>query len=393
MKKIKMDYNKESLKMHEKYKGKLEVKSKVPLNNKDDLSLAYTPGVAEPCKEIFKDKENAYKYTIKGNSVAIVSDGSSVLGLGNIGGYAAIPVMEGKALLFKEFAGIDAFPICLKTQNPDEIVEIVKNIEPVFGGINLEDIKAPECFYIEDKLKKELQIPVMHDDQHGTAIVILAALINSLKLSGKKFSDIKIVVSGAGAAGLACVNLLVSREFINKFGNCHDLILVDSKGIIYKGRDDMNEYKKRVLGFINKKNMKGDLTDAFDKADVFIGVSKGNIVNEKMIKKMNTKPIVFAMANPVPEIMPDKALEAGAFIIGTGRSDFPNQINNVLAFPGVFRVVLDSRAKEITTKMKINAAIALAGYVKDLNREKILPNALDKNVANVIAGAIKNGKV
>jgi len=384
-----MDYNKESLRMHEKYKGKLEIKSKVPLRNKDDLSLAYTPGVAEPCKEIFKHKENVYKYTIKQNSVAIVSDGSSVLGLGNIGSYAGIPVMEGKALLFKEFANIDAFPICIKSQNPDEIVETVKNIEPVFGGINLEDIKAPECFYIEERLKKELDIPVMHDDQHGTAIVILAALINSLKLAGKKFSDIKIVVSGAGAAGLAFVNLLLSKEFIGKFGNFHDLILVDSKGILYKGRDDMNEYKKKVLPFINKKNVKGELIDAFDKADVFIGVSKGNIVNSEMIKKMNEKSIIFAMANPVPEIMPDKALEAGAFIAGTGRSDFPNQINNVLAFPGIFRGVLDSRAKEITTKMKINAAIALAGYVKDLNTQKILPSALDKGVVNIIANAMK----
>ena len=384
-----MDYNKESLKLHEKFKGKLEVRSKVPLKNKDDLSLAYTPGVAEPCKEIFKDKENVYKYTMKGNSVAVVSDGSAVLGLGNIGAYAGIPVMEGKSLLFKEFANIDAFPICLKTQNPDEIIEIVKNIEPVFGAINLEDIKAPECFYIEEKLKKELNIPVMHDDQHGTAIVILAALINSLKVAGKKFSDIKIVISGAGAAGMAFVNLLLSKEFKDKFGSFHDLILIDSKGILYKGREDMNEYKEKVLPFINKKNVKGDLINAFENADVFVGVSRGNVVNGEMIRKMNKKSIVFAMSNPIPEIMPEIALKAGAFIVGTGRSDFPNQINNVLAFPGVFRGVLDSKAKEITTKMKINAAVALAGYVKDLNTQNILPSPLDKNVVKVITNAVK----
>ena len=387
---IDMNYNEESLKLHESKKGKLEIKSKVKLKNKDDLSLAYTPGVAEPCRKIFENEDLVFKYTIKSNSIAVVSDGSAVLGLGNIGAKASIPVMEGKCILFKEFAGLDAFPICLDTQDPDEIINIVKNIAPVFGGINLEDIKAPNCFYIEEKLKEILDIPVMHDDQHGTAIVVAAALINSLKLKQTSFSDIEIVISGAGAAATAIVKLLRSIEFEEKFGKIKDIVLVDSKGIISKDRDDLNESKKDILKITNKSNISGDMVIAIKDKDVFIGVSKGDIVNQNMIQSMKKDSIVFPMANPIPEIMPDKALEAGALIVGTGRSDFPNQINNVLAFPGIFKGALSVRAKQITTKMKVNAAIALANSVKDLSKENILPSPLDKSIVDEIAKSVQN---
>jgi malate dehydrogenase (oxaloacetate-decarboxylating) len=387
-----MDYNEESLKLHREQKGKIEIKAKSPVKNKQDLSVVYTPGVAEPCRKIFEDKNLARELTIKNNSVAVVSDGSAVLGLGNIGAEAAIPVMEGKSVLFKELANIDAFPICIKTREPEEIINIVKNISPVFGGINLEDISAPKCFYIEEKLKKELDIPVMHDDQHGTAVVVLGALINSLKLVRKKFHKTKIVINGAGAAGTAIVKLLTSPEFKKEFGEIDDILILDSKGIICKDREDLNEYKKELSEITNKENLAGDLNKAIENSDIFIGVSVGNVLREEMVKKMNKDSVVFAMANPVPEIMPDDAKKAGAKIVGTGRSDFPNQINNVLAFPGIFRGVLNSGKKEITTRIKIESAKTLANCVSEneLNEEKILPDPLDKSVALKISEAIKN---
>jgi len=374
------DYNKKSLELHEKLKGKLSVISKIPLKTKEDLSLAYTPGVAEVSKKILENPEEIYKYTIKGNSVAVISDGSAVLGLGNIGAEAAIPVMEGKAILFKEFANIDAFPICIKEQNTQKTIEIIKNISPVFGGINLEDFKAPECFEIESGLQN-LGIPVMHDDQHGTAIVVLAALINSLKLRKLKKENVKIVISGAGAAGIAVTKILLKYGFQN-------LIVLDSEGIIYEGRENLNKYKKEISVLTNHDLIKGDLNVALKNSDIFIGVSKPNILSEKMVKIMNKKPIIFAMANPIPEIMPDIAKKAGAFIIATGRSDFPNQVNNVLAFPGVFRGALDIKAKKITDEMKIAAAEALASLVKP-DVDKILPSPLDKSVVTAIAEAVK----
>lgn len=375
-----MDYNKESLELHKKLKGKVEVKSKVKIENKDDLSLAYTPGVAEPCREIAKDKNKVYDYTFKGNTVAVISDGSAVLGLGNIGAEASLPVMEGKAILFKEFAGIDAFPICLKEQNIQKTIETIKNISPVFGGINLEDFKAPECFEIEAALQ-DLGIPVMHDDQHGTAVVVLAGLINALKVSGKNKENVKIVMSGSGAAGIAVTKLLLEYGF-------GDITLVDSKGAINKNRTDLNEIKKQMAEVTNKENIEGGLEDVIKNTDIFIGVSKPGILTKEMIETMNDKPIVFALSNPVPEIMPDLAKEAGATIVSTGRSDFPNQVNNVLAFPGIFRGALDIRAKRITTKMKLAAANALANSIEP-NAEKILPSPLDKSVAKIIAEAVK----
>jgi malate dehydrogenase (oxaloacetate-decarboxylating) len=379
-----MDYNKESLKLHEEKKGKLEIKSKVKVENKDDLSTVYSPGVAEPCREIAKDKELAYKYTSKGNIVAVVSDGSAVLGLGNIGGIAGMPVMEGKAILFKEFAGVDAFPICLSTQDPKEIIQTVKNIAPGFGGINLEDIKAPECFIIEETLKKELEIPVFHDDQHGTAIVTMAALKNSCKLAKKEIKEVKIVINGAGAAGIAIANLL-------KNYGVKEIIMCDSTGIISSGRERMNHYKEKLALEINPSNKTGTLSDAVKNSDVFIGVSKAGLLTKEMVKTMNDKPIIFAMANPQPEIEPTDAKEAGVFIIGTGRSDYPNQINNVLAFPGIFRGALDARAKNITEKMKLAAADAIAKHLsqEELNVENILPSPLDKTVAKAVAEAVK----
>ena len=363
--------------------GKLAIIPKVPLESKEDLAIAYTPGVAEPCKVIAENKDKVFDYTSKWNFVAIVSDGSAVLGLGNIGAYAAIPVMEGKALLFKKFADIDAFPICLKTQDVDEIVKIVENIEPVFGGINLEDISAPRCFEIEQKLKERLDIPVFHDDQHGTAIVVLGALINALKLVGKG-KDVKIVINGAGAAGVAITKLLLKYSFKN-------IIVCDSKGIISKEREDLNPAKKEIAKLTNKENLQGSLKDALKGADVFIGVSAPNLLKAEDISKMQDNAIVFALANPIPEIMPEEARKGGAKIVGTGRSDFPNQINNALAFPGVFRGALDCRAREINDGMKIAAAEAIASYVKEdeLKEEYIVPSVLDEGVHKAVAEAVK----
>lgn len=369
---------KRSLDLHKKFGGKLEVKSKIKIKTKEDLSLAYTPYVAEVCSLIAKDKKLAKEYTIKKNTVAVVSDGSAVLGLGNIGAEAAIPVMEGKAILFKELAGVDAFPICLSTQDPDEIISIVKNIAPVFGGINLEDISAPNCFYIEDKLQ-EIGIPVMHDDQHGTAIVVVAALLNALKVLGKDVKKTKVVIVGAGAAGIA-ITKMISSEL-----DVQDIVVCDSKGIISKNRNDLNSVKKKLLLTTNKNNISGTMQEALVGADVFIGVSTGDILNSEMIKTMNQDSIVFAMANPIPEIMPDLAKVGGAAIVGTGRSDFPNQINNVLAFPGIFRGLLDRGMTKVTSEIKINVARTLADYVKNPTPENILPDPLDKEVAKVIA--------
>lgn len=386
------DIYQESIELHKKLSGKLEIKSKIEIKDKHDLALAYTPGVAEPCREIAKDKSKVYDYTIKKNSVAIVSDGSAVLGLGNIGAEASIPVMEGKAILFKEYGGVDAFPICLKTQDTQEIINIVKNISPVFGGINLEDISAPRCFEIEEALQ-EIGIPVFHDDQHGTAIVVLAGLINASKIANKKLSDLKVVVSGAGAAGTAITKLLLCHgQEKNACTSVKEIIVCDSKGIISKDREDLknNKYKQELIKITNKNNLSGLLKNALKDADVFIGVSAPNVLKKEMIQIMNNKPIVFAMANPVPEIMPDKAKEAGVFIIATGRSDFPNQVNNVLVFPGLFRGALDAGAKQITNKMKIAAAYELSKCVADseLNTENILPSVLDKEVTKKIALAI-----
>lgn len=375
-----IDYNEKSLEMHKKNKGKIEIKSKVKLENKEDLSLAYTPGVAEVSRKIAEDKNKIYDYTFKGNSVAVISDGTAVLGLGNIGAEAALPVMEGKAILFKEFANIDAFPICLKEQNTEKTIETIKNISPVFGGINLEDFKAPECFEIESRLQ-DLGIPVMHDDQHGTAVVVLAGLTNALKLRGSEKQDVKIIINGSGAAGIAVAKLLLKDGF-------KKITMIDSKGIIHKQRDNLNQIKKQIAEVTNYANINGDLNHALVGADVFIGVSVANLLNKEMIQSMNNNPIIFALANPVPEVMPDVAQQAGAFIIATGRSDFPNQINNVLAFPGIFRGALDIRAKRITDKMKLAAAKALANLIKpEIN--KILPNPLDKSVVPAIAEAVK----
>ncbi|HCL4439015.1 TPA: NAD-dependent malic enzyme [Clostridium botulinum] len=379
-----MNYFEESLKLHEDNRGKIEIKSKMEVKTRDDLSLAYTPGVAEPCRKIHENEENVYKYTSKGNMVAVVTDGTAVLGLGDIGPKAGLPVMEGKALLFKEFANVDAFPICLDTKDVDEIVKTVKLIAPGFGGINLEDIGAPRCFEIEEKLKKELDIPVFHDDQHGTAIVVLAGVINALKVVNKKIEDIKVVVNGAGAAGTAITKLLLSLGVKN-------LIVCDKVGILYKGIENVDDAKKELSKVTNPENIKGTLADALIGADVFIGVSAPGIVSKDMVKTMNKDSIIFAMANPTPEIMPDLAKEAGAKVIGTGRSDFPNQVNNVLAFPGIFKGALDVRAKEINEEMKIAAAYAIASMIKDedLNEDNVIPYALDKFVADNVAKAIK----
>ncbi len=384
-----MDIYKESLKFHEKHKGKLSVESKVALKTKKDLSLAYTPGVAQPCLEIHKNPELVFKYTIKQNCVAVVSDGSAVLGLGNIGAKAAIPVMEGKAVLFREFAGIDAFPICIESQDSEEIINIVKNIAPVFGGINLEDISAPRCFYIEEQLQT-LGIPVFHDDQHGTAVVVLAGLMNACKVTGRKMENLRVVISGAGAAGTAIAKMLLAGEI--KCAECHpvkDIVVVDSRGIIYEGRDNLNDEKIELSKITNRRKEKGTLADAMKGKDVFIGVSKGGIVTEEMVKSMNKKQIIMAMANPVPEIMPDLAKKAGAAVVCTGRSDFPNQINNVLGFPGIFRGALDARAKSINTDMKIAAAKALAAHVKKPTGNMVIPSPLDKKVAKEVAKAVR----
>src|SRR3989344_848400 len=380
--KVKKDYQKLSIAAHKKTKGKLSVESKMPLNNRDDLSIAYTPGVAAPALEIAKNKKLAYDYTSTKNGVAIVSDGSAVLGLGNIGPEAAIPIMEGKAALFKRFAGLDGFPIVLGTQNVEEIIAAVKAIAPTFGGINLEDISAPRCFEIEERLKKELKIPVMHDDQHGTAVVVLAGLINALKVVKKDKKDIKVVVNGSGAAGIAIVKLLY------KFG-VKDIVVCDRKGIVSQGRKDLNNFKKRLLKITNKKDLSGNLFDALKESNVFIGVSKANLLKASDIKTMAEKSIVIALANPVPEIMPDEALKGGAVVVASGRSDLPNQINNVLAYPGIFKGAIESRTAQITDDMKIAAAIALASVVKKPTAEKIIPDPFDKNVVPAVSQAIK----
>ncbi len=378
-----MGLREDALALHAKARGKLEVKSKVPLQTRQDLTLAYTPGVAAPCLEIQRDANLAYKYTSKWNMVAVVTDGTAVLGLGDIGSLAGLPVMEGKALLFKEFAGVDAFPICIDSKNPDEIVKTVKLIAPSFGGINLEDISAPRCFEIEDRLKAELDIPVFHDDQHGTAIVVAAAATNAFALAGKKFSDATFVINGAGAAGTALAKIIVSL-------GAKDVISCDSKGVIFDGRPDLNDAKKALAKITNKNKKQGSLADAAKGADVLIGVSVKGAFTKEMIKSMAHKPIVFAMANPDPEILPSDAKEAGAFIVATGRSDYPNQVNNVLGFPGIFRGALDVRAKAISEGMKHAAARALAALVpKDkLSTDFILPNPLDRTVAPAIAKAV-----
>ncbi|MGG4382131.1 malic enzyme-like NAD(P)-binding protein [Priestia megaterium] len=379
-----MSLREEALHMHRINKGKLESKSKIPVRNAEDLSLAYSPGVAEPCKEIYDDVNNVYEYTMKGNMVAVVSDGTAVLGLGNIGPEAALPVMEGKAVLFKSFAGVDAFPICLNTTDVDKIIETVKLLEPTFGGVNLEDIAAPNCFEIEERLKKETNIPVFHDDQHGTAIVTVAGLLNALKLTGRKMSQIKVVANGAGAAGIAIIKLLYSY-------GVRDIIMCDSKGTIYDKRPHgMNRIKDEVAAYTNRSKVEGMLADALEEADVFIGVSVEGALTPEMIGKMNPDPIIFAMANPVPEIMPEEAKKAGAKVIGTGRSDFPNQVNNVLAFPGIFRGALDVRATHINEKMKMAAVEAIANLIteEDLNTDYVIPGPFDARVAPAVAAAV-----
>lgn len=379
-----MSLRDDALKLHKDNQGKLNIMSKVPVTDKDSLSLAYTPGVAEPCKEIHKDENKVYDYTSKGNLVAVVSDGTAVLGLGDIGPYAAIPVMEGKSVLFKEFGGVDSFPICVKTKDPDEIVKIVEMIEPVFGGINLEDISAPRCFEIERKLKEKLSIPIFHDDQHGTAIIVLAGLLNALRLTKKKMEDLVVVINGSGAAGIAIAKIILNV-------GVKDMLMVDRTGIIYKGREKgMNWAKEEIAEMTNKNKMSGNLADALVGADVFIGVSDANIVSEEMVKSMNNDAIIFAMANPVPEIDPDLAKKAGASVVGTGRSDYPNQINNVLAFPGLFRGTFDVRARTINEEMKLAAAKALSELITDeeLTADYIIPMPFDKRVRPAIAKAV-----
>jgi len=374
----------ETLEMHRLHQGKLEVKSKVKLVNGHDLSLAYSPGVAEPCMEIHADKEKVYDYTMKVNTVGVVSDGTAVLGLGNIGPEAAMPVMEGKAVLFKNFAGVDAFPICLNTTDVEKIIETVKLLEPTFGGINLEDIAAPNCFVIEERLKKETNIPIFHDDQHGTAIVTLAGLINALKIVNKEIGEISVVANGAGASGIAIIKLLMSM-------GVKDVIMCDTKGIIYEGRPfGMNPFKDEIAKITNRNNITGSLTDALKGADVFIGVSVGGAVTKEMVQVMNQDPIIFAMANPTPEIFPADAKEAGAKVVGTGRSDFPNQVNNVLAFPGIFRGALDVRATDINEEMKIAAAYAIAGLIteEELNADYVIPDPFDPRVAPRVAAEV-----
>lgn len=388
------DIYREALELHEKHRGKLKVRSKVPLETRRDLSRAYTPGVAEVCRAIQKDRNQAYRYTLKGNSIAIVTDGSAVLGLGNIGGYAAIPVMEGKAILFKKFAGIDAFPICFESYHTD-FVDEVRNIAPVFGGINLEDIAAPKCFEVEEALQ-DIGIPVMHDDQHGTAITVLAALLNACRVTKKSFEDLHIVICGAGAAGYAIARLLRCIGYNpDVCQSVHDIVVCDTQGIIHRGRKGLygNKYKFILADETNRSGRTGSLADAMEGADVLIGVSGPGIVTEEMIRRMNDNPVVFAMANPVPEIMPDAARRAGAAVVGTGRSDFPNQINNALAFPGVFRGALDAFATRISDEMKVAAAHALADCVSHPTREHIMPPVLDREVTRAIAGAVKDAAV
>ena len=380
-----MTTNEKALLMHEKWNGKLETVSKTPVKTREDLAIAYTPGVAEPCKVIAKDKEAAYKYTMKANTVAVVSDGSAVLGLGNIGPYAAMPVMEGKAVLFKEFGNVNAVPICLDTQDTEEIIKAVTYLAPGFGGINLEDISAPRCFEIEERLKEILDIPVFHDDQHGTAIVVLAGVINALKVVGKKKEDCRVVVNGAGSAGVAITKLLLTYGFPN-------IIMCDKVGIVSRDTEGLNWMQKKMTEVTNLNNETGSLADALKGADIFIGVSAPNIVTPEMVASMNRDSILFAMANPVPEIMPDVAKAAGARIVGTGRSDFPNQVNNVVAFPGIFKGALEGRATQITEEMKLAAAEAIAGLVPadKLSDDNIMPEAFDPQVAEVVANAVKS---
>ena len=378
-----MDYAKEALRLHAEWKGKLDVNPKMEINTKDDLSLAYTPGVAAPCLEIEKDINKSYELTGRGNLVAVVTDGTAVLGLGDIGPAAGMPVMEGKCVLFKEFGGVNAIPLCIKSKDVDEIVHTIALLSGSFGGINLEDIAAPRCFEIEAKLKKLCDIPVFHDDQHGTAIVTAAALLNAVKLTGKNMGDLRIVINGAGSAGIAIARLLLKMNF-------GDVILCDSKGSVYKGREGMNAGKKEIAELTNKGLLKGSLADAMKGSDIFIGVSAPDVVSEAMVASMNEKSIVLPMANPVPEIMPDKAKHAGAFVVGTGRSDFANQINNVLAFPGIFRGALDVHASDINEEMKVAAAYAIASLVRDeeLSVDYIIPSALNKEVGAVVAEAV-----
>ena len=380
-----MTTNEKALLMHEKWNGKLETVSKTPVKTREDLAIAYTPGVAEPCKVIAQDKEAAYKYTMKANTVAVVSDGSAVLGLGNIGPYAAMPVMEGKAVLFKEFGNVNAVPICLDTQDTEEIIKAVTYLAPGFGGINLEDISAPRCFEIEERLKEILDIPVFHDDQHGTAIVVLAGVINALKVVGKKKEDCRVVVNGAGSAGVAITKLLLTYGFPN-------IIMCDKVGIVSKDTEGLNWMQKKMTEVTNLNNETGSLADALKGADIFIGVSAPNIVTPEMVASMNRDSILFAMANPVPEIMPDVAKAAGARVVGTGRSDFPNQVNNVVAFPGIFKGALEGRATQITEEMKLAAAEAIASLVPadKLSDDNIMPEAFDPQVAEVVANAVKS---
>ncbi len=381
-----MSLREEALEFHRAAHGKIAVHSKVPCSTQHDLSLAYTPGVAEPCREIEKNPDAVYEYTAKGNLVAVVTDGTAVLGLGDIGPLASIPVMEGKAILFKNFAGIDAFPIAVTSKDPTVIVETVARIEPVFGGINLEDISAPRCFEVEARLKETLKIPVFHDDQHGTAVVTLAALINALKVVDKKFEDIRVAVSGAGAAGIAVTKFLLS------FG-VKDVILCDSKGVIHSGRKDLNVSKQEIARITNPRSVTGSMSDAIAEADVFIGLSVAGIVSPEMASSMAQDAVVFAMANPVPEIMPDLALQAGARVVATGRSDFPNQVNNVLGFPGIFRGALDVRASDINEAMKVAAAKAIASLVEKVSAEKIIPSPLDRRVVPAVAEAVARAAI
>lgn len=379
-----MDNYEKALQLHEEWKGKISTESKCTVATREDLAVAYTPGVAAPCRAIAKDKAAVYKYTIKSNTVAVISDGSAVLGLGNIGPQAAMPVMEGKAVLFKEFGGVNAFPICLDTQDTDEIVKTVINIAPAFGGINLEDISAPRCFEIEERLKKALDIPVFHDDQHGTAIVVLAGIINALKVADKKKESCKILINGAGSAGIAICRLLLAYGF-------PDITLCDINGIVSEASTNLNWMQKEMCKVTNLSNKTGSLADAFIGADIFVGVSAPNIVTPEMVASMNKNAILFAMANPTPEIMPDVAKAAGALVVGTGRSDFPNQVNNVVAFPGIFKGALEGRAKQITEEMKLAAALAIAGLVpeEELNADNIMPQPFDPRVADAVSRAVK----
>lgn len=390
-----MDYFQESLNLHKRLRGKIRIGLKMDVRTKEDLSLVYSPGVAEPCREIFRNPESVWDYTIKGNMVAIVTDGSAVLGLGNIGAHASIPVMEGKAMLFRRFAGINAFPICIDSQDTDKIVETVKLIAPVFGGINLEDIAAPRSFEVERRLQ-DIGIPVFHDDQHGTAVVVLAALLNAVKVVGKNIFDLKVVINGAGAAGIAIAKLLLCEDTYTESDACisvKQVILCDSKGIIHSERTDLNGSKKEALRYSNPMDVKGDVREAIKGADVFIGVSQGDLLNRDDVRTMASDSIIFALANPIPEIMPEEAYAGGAAIVGTGRSDLPNQVNNVLGFPGIFRGALDARAKTINSSMKLAAAFAIADYLKNPTREQVIAATLDEHVAWKVAKAVKEAAI